>query len=69
MNKEFSAGAVIFKRENKGILFLIIYSGRNMIWGFPKGHIEQSETEREAAIREIKEEVGLENLQFIKGFT
>nr|MBU1328815.1 NUDIX domain-containing protein [Candidatus Omnitrophota bacterium] len=68
MNKEFSAGAVIFKRENKDILFLIIYSGRNGIWGFPKGHLEQGETAKEAALREVKEEVGLENLHFIDGF-
>ncbi len=68
MNKEFSAGAVIFKKEAPNILFLIIYSKRNNIWGFPKGHIEQAETEKEAAIREIKEETGLENLHFIDGF-
>jgi len=68
MNKEFSAGAVIFKREGKEILFLVVYSKRNNIWGFPKGHIEQDETEREAAAREIREEAGLENLRFIDGF-
>jgi len=68
MNKEFSAGAVIFKKEGPNILFLIIYSKRNNIWGFPKGHIEQAETEKEAAIREIKEEAGLGNLHFIDGF-
>jgi 8-oxo-dGTP pyrophosphatase MutT (NUDIX family) len=68
MNKEFSAGAVIFKKEGPNILFLIIYSKKNKIWGFPKGHIEQAETEKEAAIREIKEEAGLGNLHFIDGF-
>ena len=68
MNKEFSAGAVIFKRENNDILFLLVYSGRNSIWGFPKGHLEHGETEKEAAIREIEEEAGLKNLNFIDGF-
>jgi 8-oxo-dGTP pyrophosphatase MutT (NUDIX family) len=68
MNKEFSAGAVIFKKEGPNILFLIIYSKRNKIWGLPKGRIEQAETEKEAAAREIKEEAGLENLDFIDGF-
>ncbi|MEK7867792.1 MAG: NUDIX domain-containing protein [Candidatus Omnitrophota bacterium] len=68
MNKEFSAGAVIFKKESANIFFLIIHSNRNKIWGFPKGHLEQGETAKEAAIREIKEEVGLENLHFIDGF-
>lgn len=68
MNKEFSAGAVIFKRENNDILFLLVYSGRNSIWGFPKGHLEHGETEKQAAIREIEEEAGLKNLNFIDGF-
>ncbi|MBU1912993.1 MAG: NUDIX domain-containing protein [Candidatus Omnitrophica bacterium] len=68
MNKEFSAGAVIFKREGDKILFLVIYSKRNKIWGFPKGHLERGETEKEAALREIKEETGLDDLNFIEGF-
>jgi bis(5'-nucleosidyl)-tetraphosphatase len=68
MNKEISAGAVIFKKENNNILFLVIYSKRNGIWGFPKGHLENGETEKQAAYREIKEEVGLGNLNFIDGF-
>ena len=29
-------------------------------WSFPKGHIEDGETEQETAIREIKEETGLD---------
>lgn len=68
MNKEFSAGAVIFKRKDNGILFLAVCSARNKIWGFPKGHLDPGETEKEAATREIKEETGLDNLQFIDGF-
>lgn len=68
MKKEFSAGAVIFKKKNNELLFLIIYSNRNKTWGFPKGHIERGETEKEAAAREIKEETGLRDLKFIKGF-
>jgi len=68
VNKEFSAGAVIFKKENNDILFLAVFSNRNKIWGFPKWHLEHGETEREAALREIKEEAGLKNLNFINGF-
>ncbi|MDP2910969.1 MAG: NUDIX domain-containing protein [Candidatus Omnitrophota bacterium] len=68
MNKEFSAGAMVFKREGNGILFLIVYSKRNKLWGFPKGHLEQGESVEQAAAREIKEETGLGNLEFINGF-
>ena len=68
MNKEISAGAVIFRKEKSCPMFLLLYSGRNKTWGFPKGHIELRESERDAAIREIKEETGLADLRFVDGF-
>lgn len=66
--EEFSAGAVVFRKEQENILFLLIYSARNKAWGFPKGHIDQNESENEAAKRETKEETGLDDLVFIPGF-
>lgn len=68
MNKEFSAGAIIFRRDNNNVLFLLIYSNRNKIWGFPKGHMEPGEDEKETALREIEEETGLKDLKMINGF-
>ncbi len=68
MNKEFSAGAVIFRKEKTKFLFLLIYSRSNKIWGFPKGHLEQNEAEKEAALREIEEETGLRQVEFIPNF-
>jgi len=68
INREFSAGGVICRKEKGYFLFLLIYSNRNKIWGFPKGHIEPQENEREAACREIREETGLRELSMIEGF-
>ncbi len=68
MNKEFSAGAVIFRKEQGRVLFLVIFSNRNRVWGFPKGHVEPNETEQAAALREIAEETGLQGLEIISGF-
>ncbi|HOO89967.1 MAG TPA: NUDIX domain-containing protein [Syntrophales bacterium] len=68
MDEEFSAGAIIFRKADRGREFLLIYSKRNDIWGFPKGHIKRAETEKDAAPREISEETGLTGLRFIDKF-
>lgn len=56
MKKEKSCGAIII--NNKKVL--LVYEKNRNFWGFPKGHVEQNETELETAIREVKEEVGLD---------
>lgn len=59
ITKEKSCGAVVFKLENKTPLFLLVKHTSDH-WSFPKGHIENKETEVETAIREIKEEVNID---------
>lgn len=55
---ERSCGAVIFTRKENKVQYVIIRSlGGD--YGFPKGHMETGETERQTALREIREEVGL----------
>ena len=56
---EISAGAIIYTIINKEINYLLIKDFHGN-FGFPKGHLEKDETEIEAAIREIKEEVGID---------
>ena len=59
MKKEKSCGAVVIKKENDGIKFLIIRQ-HDDCWHFTKGHVEEGETEEETAIREIKEETNID---------
>ena len=63
---EKSCGAVVFTRMNNEIQYLLI---RNLtgIYGFPKGHVEQGETEEQTALREVFEEVGL-TVKLVPGF-
>lgn len=55
MKYEKSCGAVIV---NDGKVLVIQQEEGH--WAFPKGHVEGSETEVETAVREIKEETGLD---------
>ena len=57
MKKEKACGCIIINDENK---ILLVYENNHNFWGFPKGHVEGNETEIETALREVKEEVGLD---------
>jgi len=59
--QETAAGGVVFRVERGQPLFLLIRdSYRN--WGLPKGHLESREDPPEAAVREVSEETGIEDL-------
>ena len=61
-----SSGAIVYKVEENEIKYLLIMLIRGN-WGFPKGHFEGEETEKETAVREIFEETGL-NVKFHDDF-
>ncbi len=66
MNKEKSCGAVVFTVIDTSPHFVLVRNKRGD-YGFPKGHVEGTETERETATREIFEETGL-TVDFLDGF-
>lgn len=73
MNKEKSAGAVIFRKEDGKIYFLLLdypssARAEKSYWDLAKGHIEKDETEIETVEREVEEETALDDLEFINGF-
>ena len=56
-----TAGIVPLKKcDEEWKVFLIHHHGYEEFWGFPKGHVEPNETHVQAAIRELKEETGLQ---------
>ncbi len=57
--KEKSCGAVVYTGDGKDRRYLIIRMNLGHC-GLPKGHIEKFETERETAIREVREETGVD---------
>lgn len=66
MKYEISCGGVVFTRKNGKILYVIVKSSEGY-YGFPKGHMENNETEEQTAIREIFEETGLK-VKIVPGF-
>lgn len=63
MKKEKSCGCIVFNEEQK-VLLVKMNLGH---WSFPKGHIEDGETEYETALRETKEETNID-CEIIEGF-
>jgi 8-oxo-dGTP pyrophosphatase MutT (NUDIX family) len=57
-----AAGAVVFRRSERGIRVLILRAYNN--WDFPKGLIEPGEDALAAAKREVEEETGLAGLEY-----
>lgn len=66
MKQEKSCGALIF-RLHEGIKEVLIIKQVQGHWCFPKGHVEKYETEKETALREIREETGLK-VRIMDGF-
>lgn len=60
MKFEKSCGALVYHKNEDHIQFLLIKSRYGEHWSFPKGHVEGQETEVETALREVKEETGLD---------
>lgn len=70
MNYEKSCGGIIIRRGLGECEYLLVFNqkpGEKGHWGFPKGHVEDGETELMTARREIFEETSL-SPEYIDGF-
>ena len=64
VREEVSAGGVVYRMVDGAPLYLLIRdSYRN--WGFPKGHLEGDEAAADAAVREVREEAGLDAVTLV----
>lgn len=63
--REPTAGGVIFRRNSKNEVEILLIQDAKDRWTIPKGHIEEGETAQETAKREIAEEAGLSNTEVL----
>ncbi len=68
MAKEKSCGAVVFKSQKDGSVKYLLLHYEAGHWDFPKGNQEKNEKEEQTADREVKEETGIEDFEFVDGF-
>lgn len=62
--REFSAGGIVMKWERQKPRVLLIKDSYGR-WSWPKGNIDKGESSKDAAVREIGEEVGLKDIELI----
>jgi len=67
MTKEKSCGALVYRGHGESVQLLMLKHRLGGHWSFPKGHVEDGETETQTALREVREETGL-NINLLEGF-
>ena len=69
---ERSAGVIPFRRREGRIEYLLLHSrmvrNPDAAWEFPKGGIEEGESEHEAALREVSEETCMADVTLLPDF-
>ena len=63
--REPTAGGIVFRRDSKGDVEILLIQDSKDRWTIPKGHIEEGETAQQTARREIGEEAGLTNVEVL----
>ena len=61
--REPTAGGVVWRRDERGHIEILLIQDAKDRWTIPKGHIEEGETPKETAKREMHEETGLKELE------
>jgi 8-oxo-dGTP pyrophosphatase MutT (NUDIX family) len=62
---ELSYGVIPIYRSDNDLKFLLIQGKDTNDWSFPKGHLEPDEKPTQTALRELREETGINKIELI----
>jgi 8-oxo-dGTP pyrophosphatase MutT (NUDIX family) len=60
LEREFSAGGLVVRRMRGQAYVAVVHVKDGKVLALPKGHIDEGETGPEAAVREVREEAGVD---------
>ena len=63
--REPTSGGIVFRRNTKKEVEILLIQDAKDRWTIPKGHIEKGETPKQTAEREIMEETGLAKVEMM----
>jgi len=63
--REPTAGGIVYRKKPSGEVEILLIADSKNRWTIPKGHIEEGETPRQTAEREIQEETGLKQMKML----
>lgn len=63
--REPTAGGIVFRRNPQNQLEILLIQDAKDRWTIPKGHIEEGESPKQCAEREIGEETGLKQVKVL----